>query len=445
METGSQEVQRRQPAALTGGTQPAPWLRSARGGASDHQAVTVQRQEIAPEEEAREEDLVQREEMDEEEEEEPVQTRAGPEREPSDEAVRQAAGRGVQSPSAPLPFAGQLQRAFGKHDVTQVQAHLGPEAAASARAMNASAYASGNHVVFSGSPTLHTVAHEAAHVVQQRQGVNLAGGVSRIGDPYEKRADAVAERVVRGQSAEDLLDGEEGHGGTEAVQRAHSVKKTSKKGGAGNKVTGITKQSKKIKKLRTSVVKNALVQGGRTMDIRFGPLKNGVATWMKANILIGDVDSLAGRGSSPSVEPPWWQNMKKSDPAIANFVSNYLVQGHLLNDNIGGPGDSMSNLTPITKSANSTHNSKVEQKVKKYFTKKGFYQIEYDVEADYDSKGPTWQNLGAPNNKIQPWLPYFPKTLHAEFAVWKKIGKRFVNLSAGEKRWTIFNDHRGLK
>ena len=53
---------------------------------------------------------------------------------------------------------------------------------------------------------MHTAAHEAAHVVQQRGGVQLKSGVSQSGDVYEQHADAVADLVVRGQSAQPLLD-----------------------------------------------------------------------------------------------------------------------------------------------------------------------------------------------------------------------------------------------
>jgi len=73
-------------------------------------------------------------------------------------------------------------------------------------AMRARAYTVGARVAFNGAPDLHTAAHEAAHVVQQRAGVQLAGGVGRTGDVYERHADAVADRVVAGQSSEALLD-----------------------------------------------------------------------------------------------------------------------------------------------------------------------------------------------------------------------------------------------
>lgn len=137
-------------------------------------------------------------------------------------AVHAAASRGAATPGSALPFSTSIQRAFGRHDVSSIQAHTGPEAAASAHAMGADAYATGNHVVLGRGADLHTVAHEAAHVVQQRGGVHLKGGVGAADDAYERHADTVADRVVAGQSAEDLLDESavtSGPGTAQAVQR----------------------------------------------------------------------------------------------------------------------------------------------------------------------------------------------------------------------------------
>lgn len=64
----------------------------------------------------------------------------------------------------------------------------------------------GEHVAFAGTPSLHTSAHEAAHVVQQRAGVHLKSGVGAAGDRYEQHADRVADAVVQGRSSEALLD-----------------------------------------------------------------------------------------------------------------------------------------------------------------------------------------------------------------------------------------------
>jgi len=131
----------------------------------------------------------------------------GPEQRASDpDQVHAAAARGTSTAAAQLPHLEQIQRSFGRHDVSGVQAHVGGEAAASAQEMGAAAYATGNHVVLGAGTDLHTVAHEAAHVVQQRGGVQLKGGVGEVGDTYERHADQVADAVVRGESAEALLD-----------------------------------------------------------------------------------------------------------------------------------------------------------------------------------------------------------------------------------------------
>jgi hypothetical protein len=123
-----------------------------------------------------------------------------------DAAIHAAADRGTATPSSALPHGDRIQRLFGRHDVSAIQAHTGPDAERSARDMGAQAYATGNHVVLGGDASLFTAAHEAAHVVQQRGGVQLRGGVGATGDAYEQHADAVAHSVVAGRSAEGLLD-----------------------------------------------------------------------------------------------------------------------------------------------------------------------------------------------------------------------------------------------
>lgn len=81
-----------------------------------------------------------------------------------------------------LPMLGQIQSSFGKHDVSGVRAHQGAGADAANRQMGSRAFATGSDVVLGNSGSdLHTVAHEAAHVVQQRGGVQLAGGWDRLG------------------------------------------------------------------------------------------------------------------------------------------------------------------------------------------------------------------------------------------------------------------------
>ncbi len=152
----------------------------------------------------------------------PVQRKGGAE---DTDAVHAAAAHGVASGGGSLPFGSQIQQSFGRHDVGSIQAHTGGAAKEASSAMGASAYASGDHVAFGDAPDLHTAAHEAAHVVQQRAGVSLQGGVGKSGDSYEQHADAVADAVVQGKSAEPILDQMAGGGGDKGVQR-RSVQRT---------------------------------------------------------------------------------------------------------------------------------------------------------------------------------------------------------------------------
>jgi hypothetical protein len=159
----------------------------------------------------------------------PVQRRVAAGPAPDGAPVHEAAERGTATPSSRMPFADRIQQLFGRHDVSSIQAHTGPDAAASTQAMGAAAYATGDHVVFGGAPDLHTAAHEAAHVVQQRAGVHLKSNVGAAGDPYEAHADRVADHVVQGRSAEPVLDemvGGGGGGGRPAVQRKLTINTT---------------------------------------------------------------------------------------------------------------------------------------------------------------------------------------------------------------------------
>lgn len=141
-------------------------------------------------------------------------------------AIQAAAARGIATPWSVLPHATLIQRRFGHHDISSIRAHTGSVAATSANEMRARAFAAGDHVVLDRSADLRTVAHEAAHVVQQRGGVRLQGGVGAAGDVHERHADQVAAAVIQGRSAEALLDRYAGAVQTDApaagcIQRWH--------------------------------------------------------------------------------------------------------------------------------------------------------------------------------------------------------------------------------
>jgi hypothetical protein len=100
-------------------------------------------------------------------------------------------------------IASQLEGAFGE-SMQDVRVHTGPQAAALTRAVSARAFTVGSDIFFSageynpGSSTgAELIAHEAAHVVQQR-GAPLGGPltVSQPGDAMEREAEALARDVA---------------------------------------------------------------------------------------------------------------------------------------------------------------------------------------------------------------------------------------------------------
>ena len=127
-------------------------------------------------------------------------------RQSDNKSIHEAAERGTRGSGKKFPFLSQIQRAFGRHDISHARAHDGSHAATAASSLGASAFTTGHHVAFAGVPDLRTAAHEAAHIVQQRSGVELHGNVGQVGDIYERHADAVADRVVKGESSEGLLN-----------------------------------------------------------------------------------------------------------------------------------------------------------------------------------------------------------------------------------------------
>lgn len=121
--------------------------------------------------------------------------------------VHKSAQRGLSGSARPLPYLETIQQSFGQHHaLTGVKVFIGGPARNANERMGSTAYATKGSIAFKQSPDLHTAAHEAAHIVQQRACVPLQDGVGKSADRYEQEADAVADSVVHGYSAEPLLD-----------------------------------------------------------------------------------------------------------------------------------------------------------------------------------------------------------------------------------------------
>ncbi len=175
------------------------------------------------------------------------------------------AARGVEGAGGSLPHLERIQASFGPHDVSGVTAHQGPAATEAAHALGAQAFAFGNAVAFASSPDLHTAAHEAAHVVQQRGGVQLKGGIDQPGDSYEQHADAVADAVVAGRSATPLLD-QVSH--TAAPGAAVQRKPDGPSAPSGGAASGVTPP-------KGGINKPGFIDNGDGANIRTGPAESG--------------------------------------------------------------------------------------------------------------------------------------------------------------------------
>lgn len=103
-------------------------------------------------------------------------------RKPRGEATATIASAASASP-ARLPSQPIIERAFGRHDVSHVQAYTSSSASDASRSIGASAYASGPELHFaSGSAGPSPVAHEGMHV-HQSGGRPSSGGSSSRSSP----------------------------------------------------------------------------------------------------------------------------------------------------------------------------------------------------------------------------------------------------------------------
>lgn len=160
----------------------------------------------------------------------------------SDPALMRAANDGISDVGSTLPHLEEVQRAFGaEHDLSSIAAHTGASAVRAADQLGANAFATGDHVAFGSATDRWTVAHEATHVVQQRNGV-APRGLGEVGGHSEREADAVADAVVRGESVAPLLASMSGNsnsanpsGGSLQLDRKGNATLTDAKpsGGAG--------------------------------------------------------------------------------------------------------------------------------------------------------------------------------------------------------------------
>ncbi|MBV8645742.1 MAG: DNA/RNA non-specific endonuclease [Candidatus Eremiobacteraeota bacterium] len=162
-------------------------------------------------------------------------------------------------------------------------------------------------------------------------------------------------------------------------------------------------------------------------DIKYGNRSNDCGTDMHVRI-DGKNDKDLNKGSKPTTVPNWWPT---GNGAVATYFSNYMVQGHLLNNELGGPGNTMDNLTPITRSTNTTHFTKIEKDVKAAVENDDI--VEYRVRPNYNIH-PNFNDLGNnPPVGVQPYLQYMAGEVGADYTVYHKTNYNVIGGLIGEK------------
>ncbi|WP_457336449.1 hypothetical protein [Rhizobacter sp. P5_C2] len=87
---------------------------------------------------------------------------------------------------------------------------------------------------------------------------------------------------------------------------------------------------------------------------------------------------------------------------LKRITDETYVAGHLLNNNLGGPGNDSRNLAAIPASINSLHSKMVEEKVKSSVNGKGRF-IRYEVEIDQDTFKYRQENLSYASKITSRW------------------------------------------
>lgn len=217
--------------------------------------------------------------------------------------------------------------------------------------LQAHAYAQGTDIHVAPGQEKH-LPHEAWHVAQQKQGrvkptMQLKGTVPVNDDAgLEKEADVMGAKAMNGQEALQLK------------KTAHSTTNSSPVFQRQTWSTG------KVDNKQTDVTWTTGSLGGST-----------VGTNMVANPL--GPEHLQG-GPPQSGAQKSLMNLLETDPENTN--ENKYIRGHLLNDNLGGPGVD-TNLFPITANANKQHEQKIESQVKNWVNdRKQWVKYEVDVQ-----------------------------------------------------------------
>ena len=103
-------------------------------------------------------------------------------------------------------------------------------------------------------------------------------------------------------------------------------------------------------------------------------------------------------------------NIRRHGNATSTSDASFYILGHLLNENLGGPGNKWDNLTPLSRSGNAQHETQVESEIKPVVKTK---TVRYEVQARY-GRGASALISKIPANTTDSILINKRKVLEAE-------------------------------
>ncbi len=193
---------------------------------------------------------------------------------------------------------------------------------------------------------------------------NMKKQIDEAGDDSGKLTKWYREVDQRSRKVDRLISRIQGKGGDDAIR------------------TELNALAKSIQRLLEEM--ESRLGPAKETKIELHGTKNGFGVKAVADPLTWKPGNVAG--SPPSVSSAVWEVLKKRKEG----GRTYYIRGHLINENLHGPGNTWKNLTPITQSANKAHENNVERVVKKLVLKDK-KTLKYVVEAKYGQRSsPPW-------------------------------------------------------
>ncbi|HET7833884.1 MAG TPA: DUF4157 domain-containing protein [Gallionella sp.] len=164
--------------------------------------------------------------------------------------------------------------------------------------------------------------------------------------------------------------------------------------------------------------------GTASSQPQYGPVAS-PSGWGSGMVIVRLASGLTG--SSPSVTNRTFEdlNLRRHGTASSPGTASYYILGHLLNEQLGGPGNIWSNITPLSRSGNAQHDQQVESQLRAPV--RAGRQFRYEVQVRY-GRGTSGLLATISATTADPVLQNKRKVLAAEQYVASSLLVRAVEL-----------------